>query len=304
MALVGDAAVRGRGFSTRRGLSYVELLVVIVVLVLLCGLLWPWLSSHHRQQAVLRDAAQLRRIQEAMVVFANGARGKYPLPSLLDESNFTIPQNSAGPRSKDTTANILSILIWNQSITPDQCVSPAEVNQAIAVMEGYSFERPQRACDPGRALWDPSFSADFTSAAGGNTSYATIQTSDGRMKKWGSTQSSTEAVIGNRGPAVASVERSAETGRARVLVANRATYTFAIHGGRSSWEGNIAYNDGHVNFEPRLDPEHVTYVATNGYSYTDVLFHDEPDDPAGGNNFLGVWIRGGAKPHQFQGVWD
>jgi hypothetical protein len=30
--------------------------------------------------------------------------------------------------------------------------------------------------------------------------------------------------------------------------------TLLIHGGRTTWEGNIAYNDNHVNFETRPTP--------------------------------------------------
>src|SRR5690606_24039617 len=55
--------------------------------------------------------------------------------------------------------------------------------------------------------------------------------------------------------------------------------TLLIHGSRQSWEGNIGYNDGHVSFETKPNPDGVTYSRTsNPRSVADHLFVNEIDE--------------------------
>ena len=82
--------------------------------------------------------------------------------------------------------------------------------------------------------------------------------------------------------------------------------TLLIHGGRTTWEGNVAYNDNHVNFETRPDPETLPFtfstLAANIRTQFDNLFVNEKDtdrtvdtDTLTGtginntNNFLRTW---------------
>jgi prepilin-type processing-associated H-X9-DG protein len=87
--------------------------------------------------------------------------------------------------------------------------------------------------------------------------------------------------------------------------------TFLIHGPRDSWEGNIAYNDGHVNFETSYTPENVRYRPRGSAPGTspkadkpDNIFFDEKDAADGKNVYLGIWRRAGSKPEAFGGIWD
>ena len=62
--------------------------------------------------------------------------------------------------------------------------------------------------------------------------------------------------------------------------------TLLIHGGRTTWEGNVGFNDGHVSFETKPTPEGVTYNKqgavgsgpTQGGSKPDNLFVNETDE--------------------------
>ena len=119
------------------------------------------------------------------------------------------------------------------------------------------------AANPAAALWDPAFRCDFLRQPGGNVSYAHLQPSDSRLSMWSDTFNASEAVLGNRGPAIAESSTD-DAGHTSVKLRKDKSKTFRIHGLQSSWEGNIAYNDGHVNFETRYAPESMTYSAATG----------------------------------------
>src|SRR5690606_16076927 len=119
------------------------------------------------------------------------------------------------------------------------------------------YSNPGSAPDPAKALWDPAFSADFTGGRTGNFSYGHALPAGVRLEDWTNNFSATQVIVGNRGPQIASAARDKKGGLSPVL-ANKASNTLLIHGSRTSWEGNIAYNDNHVNFETRMMPPSVT----------------------------------------------
>ncbi|MBX3404223.1 MAG: hypothetical protein KF699_12510 [Phycisphaeraceae bacterium] len=263
----------------------------------------------------MRDSIQLRGISQSLIIWANGNNGNYPLPSQIDTADFTVAESG---RAKDTTANIFSILIFNGNISPEICISPAESSPSIARDEDFEYSNPKAAASPMNALWDPAFSADFTSAKGGNFSYGHLQPSGtrgdpaalhaarvpaGRLSVWRDTFSTTEAIIANRGPEISAVAADYTP-----TLKNKSSNTFLIHGGRNSWEGNVAYNDGHVAFETTLKPlspggAAMSYTTASG-PRLDTIFFDEPDDVNQSNIFLGIFITAGEKPGEFKGIWD
>jgi hypothetical protein len=255
-----------------------------------------------------------------MVVWAGNNNSQYPLPSVVDRENATVGEIGA---EKNTTANILSIMIFNGLISPELCVSPQESNTgSIETMSDYTFTEPFAAVIPSQALWDPAFRADFTDQRyKANNSYAHLLPSGARLGKWSDTFGSTEAIFGNRGPQVAGVSRDTR-GTPTITWANSNSNTFLIHGGRYSWEGNIGYNDGTVHFETKAYNNSVEYkpwpwnssanhqqpltpnqLAANK-PVPDVLFYDEPDDAEGTNAFLGIFTKAGEKPGEFKAIWD
>ncbi len=312
--------------NRKAGFTLIELLVVIAIIALLVGILLPALARARASARQLTCSTRVRNIIQACVTWSNSNKEQYPLPSIIDRNNTTITGSAPGATTntqptKDNTGNILSVLIWNQALVPDVVVSPSEVNSSIRPDSEYQFQNPQGAQVAAQANWDPRFSgspSDTTrrTAGVGNTSYAHMPAVNvrlnERLSRWSNTFGSNEATWGNRGPLFQGVDAAAGT-IATSPLANSTAWTLAtgaqgttsqtllIHGGRQSWEGNIGYNDGRVNFENRADPTEITYrrAGQTGQFATvaDNLFANELDEknpPASGttasysgtNNYL------------------
>jgi prepilin-type processing-associated H-X9-DG protein len=289
--------------AKRSGFTIVEAIVLVLVLVLIVALLVLILlparsSHHHRGYRQLKDSTQVRGLIQAMATWAQNNGDQFPLPSVIDQKDATV----GGPAdSKDTTANILSLLVYNGYVPVEMLLSSAEANPRIQVIEGYQFENPGGAADPAGALWDPALSADFTTERGGHISYAHMIPRGTRMAQWANF-TGVSAVLGNRGPEIASVSKQAG-GTVTPMFANPASLTLLIHGSRSKWEGNIGYNDGHVEFV--LDPvAGGKYRSTDGKQWPDAWCYDEPDDADGNNAFLGIFIKAGKGRKDFVAIWD
>jgi hypothetical protein len=118
----------------------------------------------------------------------------------------------------------------------------------------------------------------------------------------------TRAILGNRGPQIASVAPG--PGGPAATLADPKSNTLRIHGPATRWHGYIGYQDNHVDLETDLAPDDVLYTirggsggAGGGGQARDNLFYDEPADAAGDNNYLTVTIPaagvGGGRP-----IWD
>jgi type II secretory pathway pseudopilin PulG len=298
--------------AVRAGLTIVEVVVVVVIVVILAAILLPAMTpKRHGGGRQLKDSSQIRGVMQGMVLWAQGHQDRYPLPSLIDTNNTTVPEIGA---AKDTTANVLSVLVYNSFFPPELLYSPAEANGKIVRMEGYSLDAPAGAVDPAKALWDPALRADFTGKEESHVSYAHTMPRGGqgslapKLERWGATYIATQAALGNRGPEITAVTR-ARGGSVAPTYAVGAdgkrvdSLTLLIHGSRVKWEGNIGYNDNHVNFETNEAPEALTYTLPDGKVQQDVLFYDEPE-VAGLNNFLGVFTKAGVERKDFVTIWD
>ncbi len=289
--------LRGRrrgGGNNRRGFTVIEGVVVVIVVVLLAAILLPGVvGGRGRVPSSVRDGTHIRGIHQGMVLFALNNKDQYPLPSLLDTENFTIDGTA---ESKDTTANIMSVLIYQNFFTPELCVSPAETNPAIRIENRYEFTAPKTAVNPAKALWDPGFNTDFTAANPTRVagfSYAhQMPFGVRREKKWNNSFSSNDAIVANRGPLVTSVTKGKK--ESVDMAFNKDSLTLLIHGGRSTWEGNVAYNDNSIQFETSMAPADKFWSEkpepekwkTDFPKWRDCLFFDEKDDPNTANNFL------------------
>lgn len=298
-----------RASGVRRAFTLKELLITIGVVAVIGVLLAAWgLSALSQLRSDARrnyDSSHIRAILQGLVMWAGNNQDRYPLPSLVDLKDATVAE--PGP-SKDTTANIMSMLVYQGLIPVDFCVSPAEVNASIRVMEGYEFHDPKKAVRPGEALWDPAFSADFVNGVG-NLSYAHRLPSGPRLKEWGNTFNENLPVVGNRGPEIKSAAKGKAPNVTYTLV-NPKSNTLLIHGSRTKWEGNLGYNDNHTSYE--VGPsglefaggKRLTYIDAAGTAWDDNLFYDEPDDPTGANAFLGIFTKAGPAPSDFVSIWD
>jgi prepilin-type N-terminal cleavage/methylation domain-containing protein len=289
-----------------RAFTLIELLVVIAIIALLVGILLPALGKARASARQLKDATQIRNVVQAMVVFAQNNQDSYPLPSRLDASNTTINNHGNDIARKDNTGNVLSILIFQGAVSTELAINPAESNTASVVRDDkYQFADPQAATSYSGvstlALWDPGFAGSPVDTGSRRDSSGNLSTTNRvahqsyghnppfgkRLNKWQNTFTTTEAVFGNRGPSYVETSYPATgrytlnpTGNARPGVDSN---TLLIHGGRNTWSGNVGYNDSHVSFETKPNPDGITYRRRTGTPLTvlDNLFIDETDEAGG-----------------------
>ena len=259
--------------KNRKGFTLIELLVVIAIIALLIGILLPALGKARQSARQLKDQTQVRGILQGMVVWAQNNGDNYPLPSVVDKANQTVvAATPADAVKKDITRNIWSLLIFNGFVPVEMFVSPAESNGSVTVMNGYETDRPQGSAVANKGLWDPKYRGTCLDQAPlptgavpneSNNSYAHSMPVGLRKAKWGNTFTSTEAVVANRGPAYTFT--GADNSLVWDLVAGdfgANSNTLLIHGSRTKWEGQVGYNDNHVDFSLQPDPEGVTWTFT------------------------------------------
>ncbi len=225
--------------------TIIESLIVVIVIVIMVAILLPTQGrGHHGGARQLKDSSQIRGIVQSMVVWAQSNNGRYPLPSELDTANVTVATEDD---AKNTTGNILSVLIFNGYVPPEICISLPESNTAqVMRMDDYQFTNPLAAIKPDQALWDPRFRgtpldaqiANFPTLPVANQSYAHLVPFGRRREMWRETFKTTEAVFGNRGPQYAPNDSAPKPANSRWPLVKgspgEGSNTLLIHGGRTT----------------------------------------------------------------------
>lgn len=312
--------------ARKGGFTLIELLVVVSIIGLLIGILLPALSRAKKQAQQVKDSAQVREIHRGLVSFAQNNRDRFPVPSIYDKVSNTEGPGTAGQQSttaqigaaearKNRTGAIMSILIYNGTVTTEQCVSPAEAEGQIRKDPDFQFGdiSQSNASDKSLGLWDPGFvgsgskvgdlfvpptSADPTNVPDNpianqtnvcNNSYAWQPYYGNRRGGWSTNYSASDPVMGNRGPNFLPASGAATNPAVYPLAPGpqgTTSTTLLIHGGKKTWEGNYVYNDGHVQAENSPAPSNLKIsYAPGGAAETlvqDNLFYDEEWEGPGG----------------------
>ena len=279
----------------RRAMSIIEIAVVIGVVALMTLLLLPLVAGLRTGSGggrPLKDSTQIRGIAQACAIWAQNNNGLYPTPSEIDLNGATVarPAGQTGPdRSLDTTGNSLSLLIYNGFFPIELAVSPAEAGNVV-VASAYQSANPSAAFDPMQALWDPAFRGTPLDEPGGkipgragdpgHNSYAQMPWFGARITMWTATFSSTEAIFGNRGPVYELHNNAWRPVKGSDF--GEHSVTKLIHGPRTAWNGNIAFNDQHVDYFTKPDPPSLIWTfpalgGAPGSTLPDNLFHAERD---------------------------
>jgi prepilin-type N-terminal cleavage/methylation domain-containing protein/prepilin-type processing-associated H-X9-DG protein len=262
----------------RHGFTLIELLVVIAIITLLMGILLPALANARRAAQQVKDATQLSQIHKGMVTFSRNFNGIFPKPGLINTVG-AIPGTGAEDVVRNNSQNLYSACIAQNFFTATLCVSPSEPNGRVLSKDDYNMERYQPIAD---MFWDGDnagaydgwapgeFACDVDDISNVSYSHSTLTGKRGR-DQWRDTLDSEWAMFGNRG-----VENGSYTPSTY-----NASLTLQIHAGRKSWEGNICYSDGHVNFEDAFTPDGITFLDDSNTLQPDNLFLEQSTDTNG-----------------------
>jgi len=219
-----------------RAFTLLELLILIIVLavatVILLSIRGGTQSPPHR---TIKCYTQLKSMHQAWILWSQDYQNRFPVPTQISQSTA-----DKCTQTGNSTANLHSLMIYNNAYSPELTVCPSEGSGFIQVHDDYDWGNRATSLDE-TDQWDWDFSCDIsgntTSARTGqyysNVSYANNPLIGSRFNtEWADTLNSKFAMLSDRGPKDGLHEKESAT--------------YLQHGARNIWVGNVVYNDSHV----------------------------------------------------------
>ncbi|MBL1217069.1 MAG: prepilin-type N-terminal cleavage/methylation domain-containing protein [Planctomycetes bacterium] len=214
-----------RNGKGRHGFTLIELLVVIAIIALLIGILLPALGRARANAKMMKCATQVKQVHQAWILWSQDYNNLFPRPVKISK---TTADQADDPG--DSTANIHSMMIFNNMYSPELCIDPSEANGSVSLVEDYDYGGSDSQLDEWDQ-WDWNFKCEIGEES--HVSYANAGMWGSRLsKEWQDSLNSTFAVVSDRGP---------QDG-----MSDKTDPSYLTHGSRTTWQGNIGYNDGHV----------------------------------------------------------
>jgi hypothetical protein len=255
----------------------------MAIIALLLGILLPALARARKNAQQVKCATQVKEIHKGWITESNNdsQRQRYPLPgeiNRLQVAGQNIPGRGDMNEGKNSHQNMWSACIAKNLFTPALLISPAETSSRVGQCTNYNFNAYKPSED---RYWDGDIPDGGGGGAAGNfkimgagavltasaTSYAAMPLLNNlrRNSEWRQSGNSKIVVIGNRGVLNGS------------LTANDygASETLKIHGDKDQWEGNVGFNDNHVEFVRTFFPESLDRIGTGSTAVLDNIFFGE-----------------------------
>jgi prepilin-type N-terminal cleavage/methylation domain-containing protein len=251
--------------SSKRGFTLIELLVVMGIIALLLAILLPALGRARATAKRVKDSTQIQQVHKGLITLSIDYRGLFPTPGLIDRIGNT-PGVGAEDLSQNTHGNMYSACVMQNAFDTQSLVSPAEISTNVLAMANYNFDAYNVVDPVNDSYWDPLLKSNLALLC--HTSYGTCHLAGTRKaREWRDTKNSRFAIMGNRGVANGVLTPAIYNG----------SRTLGIHGGAKQWEGNIAFNDNHVVFEDKFQPDGITTFTATGSTVpvVDNIFADD-----------------------------
>lgn len=267
-----------------RGFTLAELIVVMAMIGICIVVFLPMFAHMHgrRGSAMLKDASQIRGIQQSWLVFAGESNGALPTPGLVNRQSIDgmcIPGRGREDKLQNNTANIHALCLMQNFYSPEFCIGVTEPSaKVVMVKDDYNYQCYNPSV---QAYWDSTFKADLLKES--NVSYASMPVAGERqITQWKNTLGGSFAIIGNRG---------VRNGTTDPII-HDSSITLKIHGDGSSWVGNVCFNDNHVENLRGFYPPNVLYQNRSGGWQADNLFRNDNRGASTANGVTGIdcWL--------------